>query len=171
MIQSHRSINREAELKLSHEILLLILDYNPDTGVFIWKVDYNPRAMKGSIAGSPHPKLGHIGIQINKRRYLAHRLAWFYVHKEWPSNIIDHRDRNPQNNKIANLRDVDQSTNMLNANLRQDNSSGTPGVGYVSSKGMWRARIMINQKEKHLGMFLSKDDAIAARRRAEEYYK
>lgn len=167
---THKSINQLAESMLIHEFLLSILHYDPDTGIFTWKEKMSSRAMPGDPAGSPHPKLGHISIQIHRRRYLAHRLAWFYVYKEWPKGIIDHIDRNPQNNAISNLRDVNQSINMRNVNPRRDNVSGTPGVGFVPSRSKWRVRIVVKGQEHHIGMFNTYETAVRARKEAEIKY-
>ena len=81
-----------------------VLDYDPDTGLF---------ARAGSVPiAKPSPD-GYIRIGISGRRYLAHRLAWFFVHGTTPQ-IIDHINHNKTDNRIANLRNVTQSCNLLN---------------------------------------------------------
>lgn len=45
---------------------------------------------------------------------MAHRLAWLYVHGEWPQREIDHKDNVRHHNWIGNLRDVSHSVNMQN---------------------------------------------------------
>ncbi|MFW4291481.1 HNH endonuclease [Salmonella enterica subsp. enterica serovar Paratyphi C] len=47
--------------------------------------------------------MGYIRIYINKKWYLAHRLAWLYVTGKWPINVIDHINRNKADNRFINL--------------------------------------------------------------------
>ncbi len=61
------------------------------------------------------------------RRVYAHRVIWALHHGEWPK-LIDHTDGDLANNRIENLRNVDQTTNMRNACLPSDNKSGAIGV-------------------------------------------
>jgi hypothetical protein len=42
------------------------------------------------------------------------------------------------------------------------NSSGAKGVNWFAKAGKWRARIKVNGKEHHLGLFAEKSDAMAA---------
>lgn len=91
---------------MDQETLKKFLYYDPDTGVFTWKVSPNKRIPIGSVAGSYCSNGYHIQIKINKKTYLAHRLAWLYMYGHWPTNIIDHIDNNGRNNKLSNLRDT-----------------------------------------------------------------
>lgn len=50
------------------------------------------------------------------------------------------------------------------------NKSGTIGVSWVSSKECWQANISVNKQHHFLGYFKAKDEAIAARKAAEEEY-
>lgn len=52
--------------------------------------------------------------------------------------------------------------------LRRNNTSGVPGVDWVSSKGLWRASICFKGKRHYLGSYHSLEEAAKARRRAEE---
>ena len=98
----------------------------------------------------------------------AHRVAWAIFHGAWPVNDIDHVDGCKTNNAIANLRDVDRQTNCQNKSLRSDNSSGEVGVSL--GRGRWRARIHVDGKERFLGGFGTKEEAIAARQAASFLY-
>lgn len=51
---------------------------------------------------------------------------------------------------------------------RKNNTSGVPGVDWVASKGMWRAAICFKGKRRYLGSYRRFEDAVKARRRAEE---
>lgn len=85
---------------------------------------------------------------------------------------FDHADRNPLNNRRYNLREPGECGNAQNHSLRKDNSSGVSGVNFNKRSGLYAARIQVNKKRILLGEFLSLDDAIVARLKAEvKYYK
>jgi len=98
---------------MTQEELHQLLDYNPETGEFFWKV--NSRCIKvGQKAGYVCKTHGYEHIFINKKQYRSHRLAWLYVHGKWPEPEIDHINRVKTDNRIANLREADRSMNNLN---------------------------------------------------------
>jgi hypothetical protein len=153
------------ELERLHELL----DYNADTGVFVWS-SYNSRnTRKGMVAGT---KLSnrYIRIFIFGKLYQAHRLAWYMYYGKEPEYGIDHIDGDKHNNRISNLRDVPQSSNCKNKSISSANSSGFTGVTFLKSKGKWRSRICINGKDVHLGFFDEKGHAIRARAIANKKY-
>lgn len=84
--------------------------------------------------------------------------------------VIDHDDRNKQNNYPVNLIAKTQQDNTRNQSMRKQNTSGAVGVRYKADKGKWQARITVDGKEEHLGYFTSKDAAIAAREEANVTY-
>ena len=89
---------------LTQEYLKSILDYDLDTGIFTWKINKAKRTKIGDIAGWSYN--GYREIEINDKKYKAHRLAWLYVYGEMPNKLIDHIDGNRSNNKISNLREA-----------------------------------------------------------------
>jgi hypothetical protein len=89
--------------KLAAERLRERLRYDGGTGVFTRRVG-SGHARAGEIAGSVH-STGYVRIGIDGGKYTAHRLAWLYVHGVWPSDQIDHINRNRSDNRIANLRE------------------------------------------------------------------
>jgi hypothetical protein len=162
-------VNRENEARLKYEILQELLDYNPITGVFTWKVMMSSTALADAVAGSKNPR-GYTQIRINGIKYYAHRLAWFYIYKKWPEDQIDHIDQNKENNAINNLRDVNHSTNMYNTSLRSHNTSGARGVHRCSRGNPWEAYITIDKKRIRIGAFVDFQSAVEARRKAEIKY-
>lgn len=82
----------------------------------------------------------------------------------------DHENRNPLDNRKANLRKATQQENVRNKSIQKNNTSGVTGVGYLSNTGSWRARITYNEKSIYLGTFKNKDEAIKARLMAEKKY-
>lgn len=153
---------------LKWKTLTEILDYNSSTGLFYWKVA-SGRVSIGAEAGTNH-NAGYRQIRINGKLYLAHRLAWFYVYKEWPTQKVDHINRIKHDNRIINLRCVSDIENAHNSNRPSNNTSGSVGVSYHIKRGHWMARIHVEGKTIYLGTFPSKDSAIQARKQAEKRY-
>ena len=113
---------------ITHPELLEILHYDVQSGVFTWRVR-KPGMPIGSVAGATGAN-GYRYIAIKRKKYLAHRLAWFYVHGVWP-RIIDHLDRVKSNNRLSNLRECkSQSENHENLGLSKANKTGATGVRY-----------------------------------------
>ncbi|MHC6034125.1 HNH endonuclease [Enterobacter hormaechei] len=145
---------------LSHERLLQLLEYDELTGVFIRKVRTSASTKKGERAGFNNGD-GYLRVMVDGKRYLLHRLAWFYVHKRWPKNVIDHINGDGSDNRIANLREADPEQNSRNSRLRVDNKSGAKGASYHKRIGMWIATARLNGKQVHLGAFKTKEEAIS----------
>jgi|SRR6266853_3238110 len=82
----------------------------------------------------------------------------------------DHIDRDPLNNLEINLRKVTHEVNLRNRGLFKNNTSGHKGVYWNKLSKKWRASFSINGKNKQLGAYDKKEDAIAARKNAELTY-
>ena len=130
-------------------------DYNPDTGVFVWRVsDRNRKA--GTVAGCVAYR--RRSLSIDNGRYPEHRLAWFYVHGKWPDGVIDHINGDWLDNRICNLRDVSQAINMQNQrNARPGSKSGLLGVRKNGNN--WMAMIQLSKRQIYLGTFADKHEA------------
>ena len=158
--------NRES---LTAEQLHDALSYDPDTGIFRWKhradrADWWNDRYAGKAAGSMGGT-GHININLKtdkKRFYLAHRLAWLYVHGEWPPKgcEIDHADMDPSNNRIANLRLATHAQNLANVRVRKHSRVGLKGVRHMGKN--FQAIISVGGRQKCLGTFASPEAAHAA---------
>lgn len=74
---------------------------------------------------------------------------------------VDHANHNTFDNTRKNLRICTTSENVCNSRRRVTNRSGHKGVDFMPSHGKWRARITIQGETIHLGMFGSRDEAIA----------
>lgn len=150
---------------MSHDELLNSLSYEPETGVFTWKVRPNPRGSQkpGDAAGCVDKRCGYVLIRLFGRLHLAHRLAWYYVTGQWPAQQIDHRDGNKSNNAYTNLRDVSNSLNQQNLRAAKKSSrSGLLGVS-PTENGRYRAYITPrNAPRKALGTFDTATEAHAA---------
>jgi hypothetical protein len=145
---------------LTQDRLKQLLDYSLETGVFKWKIANSNRIKIGNVAGSPSPK-GYLLIGIDGCVYRAHRLAWMYVYGKFPENFIDHVNGIVTDNRIENLRDVDNRTNGENQRraTKQNKSSGVLGVSREQGHKRWRAHIGVNGKQVHLGYFDTIEEA------------
>jgi hypothetical protein len=144
-----------------------LIDYDPNTGVFTWRVRaYRSKYKQGSPAGTKQSK-GYLTIGVLGRSYLAHRLAWLYVYGEWPTKQVDHINQDKLDNRIANLRQATNKENHQNEGLSSNNTSGYKGVGFFKRTRRWRAHITTDGVTRHLGFFSTIDGAIAARKNAE----
>ena len=154
--------------ELTQEALKSLLRYNPETGVFVWLVDRRGGARVGDIAGTIGDR-GYITIYVNRARYRAHRLAWFYHYGVFPTQL-DHINRDRADNRIANLREVTSSQNAKNRGLNKKNKTGVNGVRFCPVRKKYRADIRVNYKTIYLGLFVKIEDAKAARAKADIDY-
>jgi hypothetical protein len=143
---------------LTVERLKELLHYDPETGVFTWKVRV-ANVPAGSIAGCNKERYHFIGV--DGREYRAHRLAWLYMTGEWPVEI-DHRDTDGHNNRWANLRHATRIQNCRNTGLPKNSTSGSKGVYWSKDRQRWVAQITINKVRTGLGRFHTKERAAAA---------
>jgi hypothetical protein len=152
--------NTRAEL--TAEAVRYFLDYDPVSGVFRWK-NLPPCSTRtiGSIAGSPMSR-NYWKITINRKTYLAHRLAWLYVHGCWPRQYIDHIDGDPRNNAIQNLREADA---LQNAQCCRAN-----GFYHDKRHDSFTAQIRVNGNIIYLGSFKTSEAARATYFAATEKY-
>ena len=150
---------------LDRQVLMLLLNYDPETGVFTWNIGRrkcNAYAQAGTI-----DRHGYRQIMVEGRQYAAHRLAWFYMTGRWPKHEIDHINRIRHDNRGLNLREATSGEQRQNQLARCDASSGFRGVTYLPEKSKWLARIALQGRRKHLGVYDTIIDAAAARLRAE----
>lgn len=143
-----------------------LLRYDPNTGLFTWAQSRGPN-IAGTQAGWVH-KTGYIYIGIDGKAYKAHRVAWVFVHGDAPQGLLDHVDRNPQNNRIANLREVSEHQSNQNKRLYKNNRAGVKGIGWQANARKWRVRIQANGHVHHLGTYETFDAAVKAREAGEQ---
>lgn len=146
---------------ITREELCEYFNYDQLTGIFTWKKDRPHNKLIGKECRYINSD-GYSVIFFNKKRYLAHRLAWLYVYEEYPNQQIDHINMIKSDNRIKNLRLANCSTNKFNTNARIDNTSGYKGVFFNKKNKNWQAIAGINGKKKYLGAFDNPQDASKA---------
>ena len=108
-----------------------------------------------------------------RKTFKLHRLVGI-AFLENPDNkpMIDHIDNTPANNNVKNLRWATNQENLANQGKRENNKSGFKGVCFYKPSNKYRARININGKKKHLGLFKSAEEASKAyETKAKEIHK
>lgn len=146
-----------------------LLHYDPVTGIWTWKVIRTGYAYIGSQAGNI-TKHGYRNIRVDGKLYRSSRLVYLYMKNEWPSEEIDHIDRNRSNDKWDNLRKADSCQNSYNRGVRTDNSTGHKGICRHKTTQKYQVNIGVNKKFLYLGSFDTLDEAIKVRKEAELKY-
>lgn len=138
---------------LTAQRLRELLHYNPETGIFT-----RPASLRRA-AGSVK-KDGYRQISVGGKKHYAHRLAWLYMHDEWP-DVIDHINGTRDDNRAANLRNVSHSGNNQNVPKYFNGSEGRP-MGVTRHQGKWMAQIQHKRQHIYIGVFDSASEASRA---------
>lgn len=149
------------------EVLNFLFKYEPETGKL-----YRIR----DAIGRPYDMLemcnktkeGYLRVDIvdsygKRAEFQVHRIIWFMHYHTEPNKLVDHIDWNKTNNKIENLRLVDNATNLRNRRISINNKSGMAGIRFNENCNRWEANVGINNKHIILGTYRKKDEAIIAR--------
>ena len=169
----------------SQDVLRQLLDYDPDTGALTWKArdasffasaggrkpstvcaTWNTR-YAGTAAICSRDKQGYLCGALLNIPAKAHRVIWKWMTGEDPMQV-DHCNGKTDDNRWANLRNVDQIGNARNAKLRANNHSGVHGVAWDKRAFKWIAQIGRDGTPVQLGRFDLFWDAVAARQKAEK---
>jgi hypothetical protein len=130
-------------------------------GVLYNKQDRTLRSKKGDLATSMKvtPSCPYLCVNIEGSLYRVHQVV-FILHYGYLPLTIDHKDRNKLNNHPENLREASVTGNNDNRGL----GKSTTGVKGVLPHGeRFRARISVNNKTQHIGLYDTKEEASKAR--------
>lgn len=105
---------------------------------------------------------GYPSTSINRKPQRMHVFLGYDWH--------DHHNQNKLDNRRENFVPCTRQENVRNSPIRSNNSSGIVGVYKHSQYDRWVAQIKTNDKSKHLGVFIDKNNAIKARLEAEKQY-
>lgn len=129
-------------------------------GKLFWKYSPSRSAKKGNEAGYNH-KDGYRCIQLDGKSYMAHRIVYLMHYGEIPKGMqIDHINHNRSDNRIENLRIVDNKEN-------QYNKKAAKGCR-LRKCGRWEARITVDGKQIALGYYSTEEEASSAYKKAKK---
>lgn len=123
---------------LSQERLKELLHYDHETGVFTRLVGTG-----GTATGSRAGHISYTGyeqINVDKVKYLSHRLAWLYMTGGWPEEMVDHVNGIPSDNRWTNLRAASHSENTRNSKNRWSNLS-SPHKNVSKTSSGWQVKV------------------------------
>ncbi len=169
------ALNIEAELIITLDGLI---NKNPDSKNLFTKEDYaeyfkiNPDSpsgldrIKGIWNGQQFlGKIGNTGsvsangywdVRFKKKLLKVHRIIWILTNGDIPDNqVIDHKDGNPLNNKIENLRVVSKHINCKNRVRNKNNTTGVAGIILVNDDGLLRYRVRVKSDDGDLSKSFS----------------
>jgi len=144
---------------ITQDRLKELVNYDENTGIFIWKAKAANRVKIGSVIGSKH-HTGYLTVFLDRKSYKLHKLALLYTDGVYPNEIVDHVNGIRDDNRRVNLRLATHSENTRNSKIRSDNRSGIKGVNYRNkSGGQWVCRIHTNEGRKYLGCYKTQEEA------------
>lgn len=162
---------------ITAEYVNTILNYCPHTGVFTWRArtpdmfeaknisakarcNWWNKMYAGKQAGTVN-RDGHVKINLNNGQifgyYAAHRLAWLVTYGKFPEKDIDHKNGNPADNRIDNLREATVAQNQHNKKALARNKLGVKGVRFQDNR--YLVTICYGKKSKHLGCYKTLEEA------------
>jgi len=156
-----------------------LLRYEPDTGKLFWK-RVGPGVLRANCTNPEHKAThwnskyagkeaftatsasGHKRGRVLRQPFLAHRVIWAIYYGEWPDGFIDHKNMDPADNRISNLRLATKRQNGCNRKSLAGSSSRYLGVGWHKGVGKWKAAISIQNKSMYLGTYECEECAAMA---------
>jgi hypothetical protein len=165
----------------SPELLRKALRYEPDTGKLFWRerdgkdVPCARVSWNSQYAGKPaFDVLAPDGYRKGRclgAVTMAHRAAWAIYYGKWPEHHIDHINGVRDDNRIANLREVNRNGNARNRRCYGDLPLG---IRKRKRRKPYEASMTIQEngvkRAIYIGSFETLDEAIAARKQKEKEF-
>jgi len=134
------------------EELHRLFRYDSETGKLYWKISQSHYIKVEDEVGYLNPK-GYMLVRIKNKKYRLHRVVYKMWHKVEPPAYIDHINEIKTDNRIENLREIDNGHN-----LRRSRKGSGVRKPYGKEK-KYRAYPCFNGKEYYLGMFDTYEEA------------
>jgi len=151
-IHIHRLNGQKFEALVSEEDFVAV-----NISDISWCIDDKTKRRGGYYAYCRAPR-NYPQQNLSMHRLLAHA-------KE--GELVDRINGNTLDNRRENLRIADHTQNNHNRTRRnRNNTSGAKGVARHTQSKKWRAYIMLDYKQKHLGLFDTVEEAAEAVRKA-----
>ena len=129
--------------ELTQEYVKSLFEYKD--GVFVHKTAKAKGKCKVGDEVGNLTSSGYKRVMINYKEYPLHRIIFLW-HYGYIPKIIDHKDGNPINNNIDNLRPVEHYQNMQNRRLQKTNTSGCKNVSWNKKYNQWQIHVRANKK-------------------------
>lgn len=126
----------------------------------LWWIKHRNSTMLGRQFGCY--KDGYRFGTFKYNTYKEHRLIWLYHYGCWPKDQLDHINGVRDDNRVENLREVNNQKNHLNLGSHVDAKSKYKGVHWFKRDSKWQAQIMCKGKKFHLGYFDTEIEAAKA---------
>lgn len=136
-------------MAITQELIKHLYDYDQDNGGLRRKVSVSRNTKRGDVVGRVTSGKYH-STTIKGKEFQIHRLVWLWHYGDLP-DFIDHKDGDPENNRIENLREATNSQNQYNKRMQKNNSSGYKNVYRKGDK--WSVQFRIEKKLKYFGAF------------------
>lgn len=112
---------------------------------------------------------GYLSTNIYKNTTIKfHRIILNMTKEDFKK--VDHIKHNKLDNRKTELRICTNQNNCMNQGLSKNNTSGVTGVSFHKKTKKWQAYIKVNFRYIYLGLFADFDNAVKARKDAEEKY-
>lgn len=172
---------------MTPEQLHEILSYDAGTGELTWKVreehwfkdgyrtaqgeanNWNTRYAEKRAGCVAKVGYRYVRLPFCSAPTPEHRVIWAMTNGVWP-DVIDHINGDKLDNRLINLRNVTQKTNMSNAAMWSHNTSGQTGVMFDKRAKKWKSYIKVASKMINLGHFAEFENAVASRLAAEKQH-
>jgi hypothetical protein len=109
---------------------------------------------------------GYVNTSKNHKKIKLHR---FIMNCE-QDMVVDHINHQKNENRKSNLRIATIVENVRNSKISKRNTSGVTGVRWHKRYNKWIANIVVYGKTIHLGYYDVFEEAVKARKKAEEKY-
>ena len=144
--------------------------YVKDSKLF-WKIDPWGRGQKDTEAGFTDQR-GYRRVKYKQKTYFVHRLIYELCVGPIPEGYeVDHKNLDPSDNSLDNLRLATASQNTSNRRRFSNNTTGYKGVTLHKQTGKYVAHIRVQGKRIHLGLHETVEKAFAAYIEAAKLYQ
>ena len=154
---------KEPSVVWIEEGLIKILPTNNET---IYFTDYNDKLYNVVKNVRWIVTRGYLQGCINNKRIFLHHL----ILPREDGLQCDHINRQKNDNRLCNLRNITRTENMINVGLSKANTSGYLGVSWNIKNEKWMASIRVDKKSKNLGYYDDPEEAHQAYKEAAEKY-
>lgn len=160
---------------IEQALLSDLFTWDLEAGKLFWRTPpkRHPRLLNQEAGGS---RVNHGGkfywvIKIEGKAHKRGRLIFFIANGRWPHPCVDHINGDSLDDRIKNLREATITQNAWNHSKRAKQSDLPMGVRLIKASGKYQARIAVNKRMIHLGVFSCPSSASATYQAArKEHY-